>query len=55
MDPSDASEQHALANNYWFGIGGVEKNLFRAVDLHRLAADQGNSDALFNEEFDLLE
>lgn len=43
----NASAMGNLANEYWYG-GGVEKDLFKATELMKAAAEKGNSMAQLN-------
>lgn len=46
-DPNDAKSLYELAVRCWNGDGGVEMNLFAAVDLYQRAAEMGYAEAQY--------
>ena len=47
VDPNDAKSLYELAVRCWNGDGGVEMNLFAAVDLYQRAAEMGYAEAQY--------
>ncbi|KAH3714114.1 calmodulin-dependent protein kinase [Pelomyxa schiedti] len=43
-----ASSVNSLGNCYFFGVGGVKKDIHKAVTLYQRAADAGHATAMFN-------